>query len=168
VREAWNKWPLHSDKPLTYHYRASIEPEAAPEIGDIGFLRWKPSIHMPKAASRIWLRNTGVRVERLHDITPYDIVAEGIKKVKDNSMRGGWLYKYILHADGSYTGSANPEWPWQQLWVYVNGRESWDKNPFVFVTDFSVESTTGKPENESNPPLPGEVAEGRRGGVCPQ
>jgi hypothetical protein len=104
-------------------------------------IKWKPSIHMPKDVCRIWLEVTNVRAERLHDITEEDARAEGIREfTKDDK-----LCKYGL-----------PDWNWQdmfrtakqsfmQLWCMINGFESWNENPWVWVIEFKVLSTTGKP-----------------------
>jgi hypothetical protein len=81
-------------------------------------LRWTPSIHMPRWASRILLEVTGVRVERLQDISEADAVAEGVK----NS----------LHLPGGRFANEN----FAHLWWTINGDGSWDSNPWVWVIDF--------------------------------
>ena len=79
-------------------------------------LTWKPSIFMPKEACRIFLKVVGVSIEKLHDITADDIKAEGVSYTMD--------YYPILFES------------WQELWIRINGQESWDSNPYVFVYKF--------------------------------
>jgi hypothetical protein len=80
--------------------------------------RWKPSIHMPRAASRITLEVIGVRVERLQDISDEDSLAEGIYPT----------------GTGLYPGS--PRAAYQKLWESINGPGSWEANPWVWVVEF--------------------------------
>lgn len=78
--------------------------------------RWSPSIHMPRHASRITLEVTGVRLERLQDISASDARAEGIGR----NQCPDW------HAVADY----------RELWSQINGRGSWDANPWVWVVEF--------------------------------
>lgn len=101
---------------------------------------WKPSIHMPKAAARIWLEVTDIRVERLQDISKEDAIAEGIEPVADG-------YKNYMPKLSSTSQFC---WPtayhsFQSLWESINGAESWDLNPWLWVVKFKVLSTTGHP-----------------------
>ena len=80
--------------------------------------RWKPSIHMPRSASRITLEVTGVRVERLQNISEADAIAEGVK----NS----------LHLPGGRFAREN----FAHLWWTINGDGSWEANPWVWVVEF--------------------------------
>jgi len=75
--------------------------------------KWRPSIHMPRWASRITLEITGVRVEPLIDIDPLDCFAEGIESEVDQAV---------------------PKF--KQLWKSINGEGSWNSNPWVWVVDF--------------------------------
>ena len=70
--------------------------------------KWKPSIFMPRKASRINLEITNVRVERLNDISDEDAIAEGVES-KDSFIK---------------------------LWEFINGVGSWEANPFVWVIEF--------------------------------
>lgn len=79
------------------------------------------SIHMPRWASRITLEITGVRVERLHDISDKDCFAEGLQQAVDNGQLGG---------DGSVRGE------YRALWESINGKDSWSLNPWVWVIEF--------------------------------
>lgn len=119
VRE---KWQHHPEAGMTYGdvgipsdavcYAADL---TAQEVSDSG--RWRPSIHMPRWASRITLRITGVRVERVQDISEADARAEGftvddVIRAKLPSARD--CYRYLwdeLNAERGYGWDANP-WVW--------------------------------------------------------
>ena len=118
---AWDNWMIYSNrtgpKPII-HYAA--------DGGDPWIDRWRPSIHMPRQASRITLEVTGVHIERLHAISESDARAEGARSadhatgrecVLDPSLGG-----YRLH--------------YQDIWNTINGASSWDKNPWVWVVEF--------------------------------
>lgn len=96
-------------------------PESLPDWA--GKLR--PSIHMPRWASRITLRITDVRVERLQEITEADAIAEGIRRAGRR-----WEAKEIcvtpISASDAYRG----------LWEYINGPGSWAANPWVWAVAF--------------------------------
>jgi hypothetical protein len=99
---------------------------------------WKPSIHMPRWASRILLEITDVRVERLQDgdgETDFEsrYLAEGINRIH----HGDGEYHY--HAFKTEAGPGNWNDPfdaWRELWVSVNGADSWNTNPWVWVVEF--------------------------------
>lgn len=97
---------------------------------------WRPSIHMPRWASRITLDVTGVRVERLQDISIEDAKAEGAWG-PDESI----VDKVIAHF-GIDMFSANPRKAFQMLWEQINGPESWAANPWVWVVEFKPVATT--------------------------
>ncbi|MFO5697743.1 hypothetical protein ACLBSN_10440 [Klebsiella pneumoniae] len=90
---------------------------------------WKPSIHMPRAASRILLEITTVRVERLNTISEEDARAEGI-------IDGGCLNC----GEPEPCGCANPEPDatdaFAYLWQSIYGQENWNANPWVWVIYF--------------------------------
>ena len=97
------------------------------ELGD----KWKPSIHMPRWASRLTLRVTEARVERLQDITTEDITSEGVDNGKSNTAMGA-------------RHDAMQQLAWIELWDSINsGRGyAWDRNPWVWVIGFErVEAT---------------------------
>lgn len=87
---------------------------------------WRPSIFMPRWASRITLRVTEVRVERLQEITQADARAEG---VVDTS--GAW-------GELTDTDRAGPRGAFEALWNDINGARGlgWDANPWVWVVSF--------------------------------
>lgn len=88
------------------------------DIRDAGY-RWKPSIHMPRWASRIQLEITGIRIERLQDCSDADAIEEGIDRT-NTSIPG--------YAKARY----------EKLWESINGSGSWAKNPWVWVIEFRV------------------------------
>lgn len=92
-----------------------------------GPTRWRPSIHMPRWASRLLLEVASVRVERLQSISPEDALAEGIVQLRD----GG----YGLPA-GEYYHHSDPSQSFFQLWADINGPGSVEANPWVWVNNF--------------------------------
>lgn len=91
----------------------------------------KPSIHMPKAACRMWDMVKDVRVERLQEISEEDAIAEGVER--RDSLYRGWNYKdYLLNSFGDIGADGSFETLWQSL----NGADSWNANPWVWVIEF--------------------------------
>jgi len=103
------------------HYRATHWKDGK----DMG---WKPSIHMPRWASRIQLEITGIRVERLNDCSEADAKAEGVKPDNETS-------KDVM--DGLKPQFQYKE-PYMRLWESINGEGSWSANPWVWVIEFKV------------------------------
>ena len=101
---------------------------------------WKPSIHMPRWASRINLINQRVRVERVQDISPEDCIAEGIApifKTVDDWSNGTPLPDEVLDEEAVVAAFAD-------LWDSINGKKpgrAWDDNPCVWPVDFKKEDT---------------------------
>lgn len=89
--------------------------------------KWKPSIFMPRAFSRITLEIESVRVERLNEISEADAIAEGVDRV------GGG--RYWLGATG-LTPRSSARVAYRDLWESINGKGSWDANPYVWVIAF--------------------------------
>lgn len=127
VRETWCL-----REPIAYpsvHYRADGE-HVVLDDGD-GFTAvnkdgsekspWRPSIHMPRWASRITLRITDVRVERVQDILEDDARAEGCDPV--------------IHEDGAIDCGTRKT-TFARLWSTINGDGAWEANPWVWVLSF--------------------------------
>ena len=93
---------------------------------------WKPSIFMPKEACRIKLMIKSIRVERLQDISDEDAKAEGVDHVIDK-ITGYCGYDYL---SGGYNLMTTPYHGYRSLWKKINGIDSWDKNPWVWVIEF--------------------------------
>jgi len=83
---------------------------------------WKPSIFMPKAACRIFLKVTEVCVERLNYISEEDAVAEGIETFYNKKFKE--------------TRYKDPVASFCSLWKSINGKESWEQNPLVWIYKF--------------------------------
>ncbi len=113
------------------------------ECLEIGKPKWKPSIFMPKSACRIFLKITNVRVERLYAITNEDARDEGMEKgiymEGPNTEKGEFQLQLNEHA-GYIDG-------FRYEWQNINGRESWNSNPWVWVVEFEK---CDKPENWLN------------------
>lgn len=119
VRETWGYNPDFPGLPGLACYRA----DAGHEYDGI---RWRPSIHMPRAASRITLEVTGVRVERLQSITNRDALAEGIV-----ATHGGYGLP-----DGSHFHCEAPSISYLSLFESINGPGSVEADPWVWVIEF--------------------------------
>jgi hypothetical protein len=132
VRETWSA-PHRYDhlgpsnipvQGVSIHYAATEER---------GGLRWRPSIHMPRWASRITLEITGVRVERLQDISEADAIAEGIENNRALDPAGSCHWRHYAR---EHTGISCPIGSYQTLWESINGADSWNANPWVWVVEF--------------------------------
>ncbi len=101
-------------------------------------IKWKPSIHMPRDASRILLEITDVRVERLNDISESDAIAEGVESwIEDRWKSEPTHYKIYHHEPGDEsTYSSTAKYSFSTLWQSINGPDSWDQNPFVWAITF--------------------------------
>lgn len=111
------------------------------------YIPLKPSIFMPKTACRIFLKIVSVKVERLWDINVNDAFLEGIERLlmtRQQLIMEGQLYRdYSLLPQLLNNGLRRYD-SFKSLWTKINGQESWDANPFVWVIEFEK---TVKPEN---------------------
>jgi len=100
-----------------------------------------PSILMPRWASRINLEITGIKVERLQDISGDDAKAEGVKPVPfyNGTVEAIWEPTYGVKGSDSYTAA------FQSLWQSINGPDSWDENPWVWCVSFKRVKVTRMP-----------------------
>jgi len=101
-------------------------------------VRWRPSIHMPRWASRLTLEVTGVRVERLQAITDADARAEGVEPLwLQEGQPGAW---FTTNPEaGPDLQARTPADAFRKLWQAINGERpgcSWDNNPWVWVVSF--------------------------------
>lgn len=144
VREAWDYYETSEEcideNTIEYHIAFAYKAlNTLPKINDIQWAKvsedkywkaqekidyeenhnssgWKPSIHMPREAARIFLEVVSVRAERLQDISERDAFAEG-------ATWSDTLGKASLKA-------------FQSIWKDIHGEKSWEENPFVWVYEF--------------------------------
>ena len=106
----------------------------------VGKSRWRPSIHMPRWASRINLEVTEVRVERLQEITNEDALEEGIVDWCPYDRCGGIGYlpqnHTVTEPEVCECSHFDGVEVYKLLWESINGPGSWDQNPWVFVYTF--------------------------------
>ena len=137
VRETWNEWTGG------YVYKAWNLP--FPQAGAYG--QWKPSIHMPKEAARIFLRVTDVRVEKLRDMELEDFFDEGIQLSPvvlrgSNQMLTGSERERAIECREKLQAREK----FRDLWDSTAGKphtperyaNSWNGNPYVWVIEFEV------------------------------
>ena len=107
-----------------------------PQDGD--WTRPRPSIHMPRWASRLTLRITDVRIERLQDISEKDAIAEGVEGafVEDGRY---WRNYGLSDEEAACSPMLNfPTESFRTLWESINGKGSWGANPWVWALSFDV------------------------------
>lgn len=96
-------------------------------------LKYKPSIHMHKNKARLFLVPRGIKIEKLQDITEDQAIAEGVQEV----TKDGTVFKYDCGI-----GTPWKDMPcsavdaFKELWIHINGLDSWEENPFVWVIPF--------------------------------
>ncbi|GAB1617116.1 hypothetical protein [Pseudomonas sp. NGC7] len=127
VREAWladaqldtiAPRDLSQGEPILYPADGSVRQTGCAMVSQG---RGRPSIHMPRWASRILLEITAVRVELLQDITEEQAEAEGVN-----------FLRHVPDADETLTASQL----FECIWSSINGDESWNGNPWVWVVEF--------------------------------
>lgn len=146
VREAWATHAFLDDVAPRDLMTASVHYSAD---GTIQTGKGRPSIHMPRKYSRIDLEVTGVRVERLQDISEADAIAEGIERNWSGDLGSGpngcggegWVpecgwrhYLNSMDGDPAYTAVES----YRSLWEQINGDGSWAANPWLWVVEFKV------------------------------
>ena len=106
------------------------------DMAQCGFKhKWKPSIFMPRRASRITLEVTHVRAERLQDISEKDAIAEGVERIEN--LNGMQTFGYRDYS-GRTAGFLRARQSFATLWGSIYGEGAWDANPWVWVTKFKV------------------------------
>jgi hypothetical protein len=129
VRETWGKVHYEGvDESPTIFYRADERDQERDEL-----TRWRPSIHMPRWASRINLEVVSVRVERLQDISEEDAMSEGIESWEERGVDDAQDY-YRDYVTGGHVYNAKDSF--RSLWQSINGPGSWEANPWVWVVEF--------------------------------
>lgn len=126
VREAWRAYAaFNKTPPRDITPEAPIWYEAQDEVPfhPTAYGKLRPSMFMPRWASRITLEVTGVRVERLQDISVADALAEGVNV-------------HPCHHSKPRDSIYSPVQAYRELWESINGPGSWDANPWVWCVEF--------------------------------
>jgi len=141
AREAWrttgdggrcDHMPPRDLQPHRVWYEAD---GAAPRDECVGKLR--PSMFMPRWASRITLEITGIRVERLNDISEADALAEGVTTIwPDGPRADGGPNHYTIKIGNVSFNAPTAAGVYAMLWSQINGEESWAANPYVWCLEF--------------------------------
>jgi len=126
VRETFYNGP---ELCVTYLYKAEFSEEDL--LTRPSFIKWKPSLFMPKGAARIWVECTGVKCDRLHNISKQDAINEGVEQI-DKELP---FEMYRNYQDDNST-LAFPAHSFFSLWRKINGNDSVSLNPWVFIYDF--------------------------------
>lgn len=133
------KSDLSSDEINKFHY-----------IGN----KWQPSRFMPKNAARIWLEIEEITVARLQEIWGDDAIMEGIEPLAMSAAQieeFGQLYFDYSKPKQFFNEGLFPFWSFCSLWCTINGNDSWELNPWVWVIKFEVLSVSGRPEKLNQP-----------------
>jgi hypothetical protein len=130
--------------PLDYapiHYAADHPKKPAidivsPVTGNNWDWRLKIARFLPYAASRMKLKITNIRLERLLQVTDADCIAEGIQP--NNEFPTLWNRGAITGDQNIATVTAFPKLAYQSIWEAINGEGSWDRNPWVWVIEYEI------------------------------
>lgn len=136
VRETWGLFdtePKDGPEKAKVFYRATDG-----DRDELRYQLWRPSIHMPRWASRITLEVVSVRVERLQEISEADAIAEGVQQDRGRdvpvAMGGGVTpWRDYLDTGNWYTSAARS---FQSLWESISAPGSWAANPWVWRVEF--------------------------------
>jgi hypothetical protein len=131
VRETWAKnevYPIRDREAGDYIYKADLAKDGRTKYA----ATWKPSIHMPKWAARLFLEITDIRVERVQDISEEDAEKEGAEEMFVNPLNLGDKRKSFIFG-------------FTCLWDSINAKRgySWDNNPWVWVIGFRSHTISG-------------------------
>lgn len=154
VRETWAPVQPLADGVLQYEGARLVELDGYPievwfradgELGPLSYCcddgpRWKPSIHMPRAASRLTLEVTEVRVQRLQDISEENAIAEGAQRFDDLpsihpwGQDPRWSMEQPLSTEHCLN---NARFAFANFWNKLNAdKHPWDSNPWVWAVSF--------------------------------
>lgn len=123
VRETWCEYGNIHNPHMGYWYKASGIEQPYMDSVKFKMCKWRPSIHMPREAARIFLRVKTVRVERLQDITEDEAIKEGAKAYGPNNCSG-----------------TSARIAFAELWDNLNEKRGygWESNPWVWVIEFEM------------------------------
>ena len=121
VREAWRAWSQYDDWPPS-RLPPGVDVQYIADVSAPWASRYRSPRFMPRWASRITLRITDIRVERLQDISEDDAKAEGVKP--------------LVYAAHHVAAGCGARIAFEQIWNSINGPGDWEANPWVWVISF--------------------------------
>jgi hypothetical protein len=146
VKETWQSGEFARNEPRGAVYRAT-DPDWETTEG----WKWKPSIFMPRSASRITLEITEVRVQRVQEITEDDAKAEGVERLRREEFRDYWYRNYgkpiVTDDTGVPLHYFRARDSFQSLWDSINAKRGygWGSNPWCWCISFKAHRTKGHP-----------------------
>jgi len=135
VRETWSTFsPTYGTAPKIIYIADEYTPAVMMAV-DKGEIKWRPSIHMPFAAARLFLRVTAVHMERLHDITEEQAEAEGAYRAYPYTDTTSGETVFARDDRAAYRGG------FSAIWEHINakrdgGAYAWGNNPWVWAIEF--------------------------------
>lgn len=141
VRESFRPDDVAPDDSDRTIWRADATADALRETK--GIIKWKPAIHMPRERSRLTLIVTGQKIEPLWNISEIDCRFEGVEY---ETADPGFYYVPGIHPHNLTAVGVEERADlmphavqcFRKLWIYINGREAWESNPFVVAVSFRV------------------------------
>lgn len=124
------------EKGYKYYYKFSTADIL--ELKVIGVdIKWKNKLFMPKSAARYFIEITAVRAERLQDISDEDCMKEGIG-LNPEAIPIGYPFGIKFSYNNGYYNYTTPQEAFAALIDKINGKGTWEKNPWVWVYDFEL------------------------------
>lgn len=136
VRETWCDYGTHysykANYPDGYVPKGVYPGEKAPHD-----MKWRPCIHMPRAAARIFLRVSDVRAERVQEISETDAIAEGVSLIDAWEAAAEHFVPTYNNPD-NHCPAADYIGAYRSLWDSLNAKRGfgWDVNPWVWVYEY--------------------------------
>lgn len=124
-------WVREAFRPFTCTLSPGCMIEYNATRSDRSDIKWRPSIHMPRWASRLTLELTEVRVQRLQEISEADAVAEGL--IAETAPNG-----HITYQIPGELCAQTPVRAYRLLWESINGEEAWERNDWIWALSFRV------------------------------
>lgn len=100
-------------------------------------IKWKNKLFMPESAARYFVEITGVRAEKLKDISDEDCMKEGIQR-NPEAIPIGYPFGIKFSYNNGYYNYTTPQEAYAALINEINGKGTWEKNPWVWVYDFEL------------------------------
>lgn len=122
-----------SGKYIIYKFGSAIGQEC-----DKAGVKWKNKLFMPESAARYFIEIIGVRAERLQDISEEDCLKEGIVLHQIIRLGQRWFLNGLKDINNNEMGYETPQKAYADLIDKINGKGTWERNPYVWVYDFKL------------------------------